>query len=106
MRPKEDSCSRSEERSNPVNRLGAHSIRSRANPENISAFSTTLALLFEILTGKAVASQKRAALRIGPWLKVPVKRYKKGRPSSGPVREDSLEQLFNVDALNTEGGVQ
>ena len=35
-----------------------------------------------------------------------VERYKKGRPSSGPVREDSLEQLFNVDALNTEGGVQ
>jgi hypothetical protein len=37
---------------------------------------------------------------------VDVKRYKKGRPSSGPVREDSLEQLFNVDALNTEGSVQ
>jgi hypothetical protein len=33
-------------------------------------------------------------------------RYKKGRPSSGPLREESLEQLFNVDALNTEGGVQ
>jgi len=32
-----------------------------------------------------------------------VMRYKKGRPSSGPLREESLEQLFNVDALNTEG---
>ena len=30
-------------------------------------------MLFEILTGKAVASQDRAALRIGPWLQVPVK---------------------------------
>ena len=33
----------------------------------------TLPLLFEILTGKAVASQERAALRLGPWLQVPVK---------------------------------
>jgi hypothetical protein len=33
-------------------------------------------------------------------------RYKKGRPSSGPLRVESLEQLFNVDALKTEGGVQ
>jgi hypothetical protein len=33
-------------------------------------------------------------------------RYKKGRPSSGPSRVEALEQLFNVDALNTEGGVQ
>src|SRR5262249_56591707 len=33
-------------------------------------------------------------------------RYKKGRPSSGPLREESLEQPFNVGALNKEGGVQ
>ena len=33
----------------------------------------TLPLLFEILTGKAVASQERPALRLGPWLQVPVK---------------------------------
>ena len=39
-------------------------------------------------------------------ISVSVIRYKKGRPSSGPVREDSVGQLFNVEALNTEGGVQ
>jgi hypothetical protein len=30
-------------------------------------------VLFEILTEKAVTFQERAALRIGPWLQVPVK---------------------------------
>src|SRR5262249_15981746 len=52
----------------------------------------------------------KAAQRLGisphTRISVGVLRYKKGRPSSGPVREDSLEQLFNVDALNTERGVQ
>ena len=39
-------------------------------------------------------------------VQVDVKRYKKGRPHSGRSKEESLEQPFNVDALNTEGGVQ
>jgi hypothetical protein len=75
VRAKEDSCSRSGERLNPVNRLGSPlDKKSPQNQKTFSAFSTTLPLLFEILTGKAVASQERAALRIGPWLQVPENR--------------------------------
>jgi len=49
--------------------------------------------------GKVTTALKRAG-------QISDLRYKKGRPSSGPLREDSLEQPFNVGALNTEGGVQ
>ena len=70
---KEDSCSRSGERLNPVNRLGSPLDKESRKPRKHFRLFPTLALLFEILTGKAVASQERAALRIGPWLQVPVK---------------------------------
>ena len=80
---------------------GAQSIKVALNPENISAPSTTLPLLFEILHRKGCASQERAALRIGPWLQVPVNTHP---VEVDPVAEASTRRTKRAAEGTIPGG--
>jgi len=54
-------------------------------------------MLFEILTGKAVASQERAALRIGPRLQVPVTAFSENTSPKARLRRRSKEAVANAE---------